>query len=76
MEEYILFSGEIQGKYRDVEIYPIANDPNEFLIHWDGVKMGTIKKMGEKWETKAAPLVEVVEELGRFIDTKIKEDKL
>lgn len=70
MEEYILFTGEIQGKYREVEIYPIANEPNEFLVHWDGVKLGSINKMNNKWFTKSEPLVEVVEELGEFIDSK------
>jgi hypothetical protein len=70
MEEYILFAGEIQGQYREVEIYPIANEPNEFLVHWDGVKMGSIHKMDNQWHTKSQPLKEVVQELGRFIDSK------
>jgi hypothetical protein len=68
MEEYILYTGEIEGKYREVQIYPNLSVQNEYLIHWDGFEVGTIKKMDGKWFTGTLDLISVVNEIGIFID--------
>jgi len=68
MEEYILYTGQIEGKYREVQIYPNLSIPDEYMVHWDGFEVGTIKKMDNKWFTKTAELVTVVNELGAFLD--------
>lgn len=33
----MLFKGEIEGKYKETQIYPMYSK-HEFLIHWDGLK--------------------------------------
>lgn len=67
MEKY-LFEGEIQGQYKSLEIYPKPDFPNEYLVQWDGFKVGTIKKDDSSWHSDDAPLVDFVGEIGDFID--------
>ena len=77
MEKY-LFEGEIQGQYKSLEIYPKPDLPNEYLVKWDGFKVGTIKKDNNIWRSDDAPLVDFVVEIGDFIDrheTTIKNEK-
>jgi hypothetical protein len=69
MEEYILFKGEIQGRYREIEIYPFDYSSQEYLIHWDGFEIGIIKKIDQTWYSEADELKPVVAEIGIFIDS-------
>ena len=68
MEKYILYGGKIEGQYREVFIYPIVAEPDQFLVHWDGFEVGTISKMEGKWYTTSVDLINVTNELGKFID--------
>lgn len=70
MEDYILYTGEIEGKYREVQIYPVASVPNKFVIHWDMFEVGSILKLEGQWHTNTPELQTVVKELGTFIDSK------
>ncbi|SEB05099.1 hypothetical protein [Pedobacter hartonius] len=70
MENYE-FTGEIQGEYRQIKIYPMLCLSNHYLIHWDGFEVGVIKKVNGKWHSDNEALSDYVEELGSFID---KED--
>ncbi|CAM3951328.1 hypothetical protein SAMN06265348_104119 [Pedobacter westerhofensis] len=67
------FSGEIQGRYRQIEISPIAQLTNHYLIHWDGFEVGVIKKEKGKWHTDHEALVDFKEELGDFIENRKSE---
>lgn len=75
MEDYILYKGEIEGKYREVQIYPIISIPNQYLVHWDGFEVGTIIKIDNKWFTNTVELMNVVNELGEFIDSNSAENE-
>ncbi|CAM4304473.1 hypothetical protein SAMN06265348_110282 [Pedobacter westerhofensis] len=68
MEKYILYTGEIEGKYREIQIYPLNYSNYEYLIHWDGFEVGVIKKIDSKWYTETEELSSVLNELGSFID--------
>jgi len=68
MEKYILFKGEIEGKYREIQIYPMNYSRHEFLIHWDGFEIGVIKKIDQLWYSEIEQLIPVVAEIGKFID--------
>ena len=68
MDKYILYTGMIDGKYRNVEIYPIESITDKYLIHWDGFEVGTIMKIDYKWYSNSVPLLNVVNELGVYID--------
>jgi hypothetical protein len=68
MEEYILFKGEIKGKYREIQIYPFDYSKHEFLIHWDGFEIGVIKKIDQIWYAEVDDIKPVVAEIGKFID--------
>jgi len=68
MDKYILYTGLIDGQYKNVEIYPIESIPNTYLIHWDGFEVGKINKMDSKWYSNSIPLINVVNELGLYID--------
>ncbi|MCX2486173.1 hypothetical protein [Pedobacter sp. MR2016-24] len=68
MEKYILYGGEIEGQYREVLIYAVISKPDQFLVHWDGFEVGTINKMDGKWYTSSVDLINVTNELGKFID--------
>ncbi|CAM4373736.1 hypothetical protein SAMN06265348_113219 [Pedobacter westerhofensis] len=68
MEKYTLYKTEIEGRYREIEIYPKSSSVNEYLIHWDGFEVGTIQKRDEKWFTNSVDLLPVVNEIGEFID--------
>jgi len=70
MEQFILYKGEIQGRYKEVQIYPLPDVKNVFLVHWDGFEIGKIKKKDGKWITKSADLIPVVKELGALIDAR------
>ena len=71
MEEYILYTGKINGIYREVRIYPVSSTiPNQYSIHWDGFEFGMINKIDNEWFTNSFPLVNVLEELGRHLDKK------
>ena len=77
MEHYV-FEGEIQGKFRSIQIYPMAQAPNRYLVHWDGFQVGTVAKTEGTWHTDDSALVDFVPELGTFIDeheAKIQRDK-
>jgi hypothetical protein len=67
------FSGEIQGKYRQIEISAITNLTNHYLIHWDGFEVGVIKKENGKWRTDHDALRDYTEELGGFIQAREPE---
>ena len=67
------FSGEIQGKYRDIEIYPLSDVKDKYLIHWDGFEVGVISKSSGKWHTDHEELADYTEELGDFIQAREKE---
>lgn len=67
------FTGEIQGRYRQIEISPIEHLSNHYLIHWDGFEVGVIKKEHGKWQTDHEALVDFKEELGDFIENKKSE---
>lgn len=67
------FSGEIQGKYRQIEIYPLSDSKQAYLIHWDGFEVGVISKNSGKWHTDHEALVDYTEELGEFIEVREKE---
>ena len=66
--EHYLFEGEIQGKYRAIEVYPMSQMPDRYLIHWDGFQVGTIARMEGTWHTDDEALVDFVPELGTFIE--------
>ena len=68
MDKYILYAGLIDGKYKNVETYPVETFPNTYLIRWDGFEVGRINKMGLKWYSNSVPLINVVNELGIYID--------
>lgn len=68
MEKYTLRDAEIDDKYRNIEIYPKTQVPDEYLIHWDGFQVGTIQKRDDKWFTSAVDLITVVNEIGAFLD--------
>lgn len=68
MKDYILFSGELQGRFREVEIYPVPDSQNKFLVHWDGFEVGMIRKKDQEWHTDNDQLTDFVDELGSFID--------
>jgi hypothetical protein len=70
MEEFILFTTNIEGICREVRIYPVISSPNQYLIHWDGFEIGMIKKMDDKWYTSSVPLLDVVNQIGAFIEKK------
>jgi hypothetical protein len=76
MENYILTNTEIEGAFRQVNIYPMAEVDGAYLIHWDGFEVGTIKKSDDKWHTDTIELMEAVNELGAFIDSKMDENKI
>ena len=76
MEEYMLYTGTIDGLYREVRIFPVVSSPNQYLIHWDGYEVGRIMKVGDKWYTSSVALVNVINELGVHIDQqKFGEDQ-
>jgi hypothetical protein len=68
MDEYILYTGMIDGQYKNVEIYPVGSVDGKYLIHWDGFEVGAIMKIGLKWYSNSVPLMNVVNELGVYID--------
>jgi len=68
--EHYEFTGEIQGEYRQIEIYPMLSLSNHYLIHWDGFEVGVIKKVNGKWHSDHEALADYVEELGGFIDRR------
>ena len=70
MEKYIIFTGKIDGTYRDVQIYPVISSPDQYFVHWDGFEIGMIKKMDEEWYTNSVPLIDVVNEIGSYLDKK------
>jgi len=74
MENYVLFSGKIKGKYRDIQIYPMMHLAKHYLIHWDGFEIGVIKKANDQWQTDNDQLSHVVDELGAFIDRTEAEE--
>jgi hypothetical protein len=67
------FTGEIQGKYRQIEISPIESLRCHYLIHWDGFEVGVIKKENGKWHTDHEALIDYKEELGDFIEEREPE---
>lgn len=67
MKEY-LFEGEIQGQYKSLQIYPETEKPHHYFVHWDGFRVGTIKKVSGEWKTDDEPLSDFVPEIGAFID--------
>jgi hypothetical protein len=68
MDKYILYTGLIDGQYKNVEIYPVESADDKYLIHWDGFEVGSIMKVGIKWYSNSVPLINVVNELGIYID--------
>jgi len=77
MEDYILFTGKIDGVYREVQIYPVLSSPDQYLVHWDGFEIGLIMKMDDKWYTNSLPLISVTNEIGAHIDHKqIKSERI
>ncbi|CAM4372451.1 hypothetical protein SAMN06265348_113200 [Pedobacter westerhofensis] len=68
MEKYTLYKSEIEGRYKEIEIYPKSSPVNEYLMYWDGFEVGTIQKRGKKWFTNSVDLIPVVNEIGTFID--------
>jgi hypothetical protein len=68
--EHYEFNGEIKGKYRDIQIYPMLSLSNHYLVHWDGFEIGVIKKINGKWHSDHEELTDYTEELGTFIERK------
>ncbi|MET1055519.1 MAG: hypothetical protein ABWY16_09440 [Pedobacter sp.] len=67
------FTGEIQGKYRQIEISPIASLRSHYLIHWDGFEVGVIKRENGRWHTDHEALIGFTDQLGNFIEQKEPE---
>ena len=78
MEEY-LFEGMIQGKYKYIQIYSMSEEqPNHYVIHWDGVKICEMDKIDDTWQGYDEDNIDFVKEIGLFIDdyeAKLKEPK-
>lgn len=72
MKEYLL-EGNIQGQYRALQIYPMFDLPNHYLIHWDGFQVGIIRKNDGIWETDVASLYDSVVDIGTLIDAYEKK---
>jgi hypothetical protein len=68
MDEHIHFSGLVQGKYHDIQIYPVAEQANNYSIHWYGFKAGIIKKSDDQWYTEDPNISELATDIGNFID--------
>ena len=69
MEDYILYTGSIEG-HKEIRIYPLQAVSDVYLIHWDGYELGTIRKIDNKWFTSTPELLGVANEIGAFIDSR------
>lgn len=68
MKTYKLCKGEIEGNYREIQIFPLNPELDRYLIHWDGFEIGVISTIDSRWLTETEQLKPVVNELGSFID--------
>jgi len=68
MEKILLYKGLLDGIFRVVEIHLLNNEPDEYSIKWEGVSVGKIKKIDDKWFTSSIELLSAVNEIGKFID--------